>query len=97
MRAAAVQIRDSGIGDVAIVGIFSPLDIKHRQEDEVAQIVKDICGPLVNITVSHKVAQIGFLERENATILNASILPLARRTIREFHTAFAELDLEVPL
>jgi DUF917 family protein len=37
---------------------------------------------------------LGFLERENAAILNAAILRHARRTITAFHRAIAELGLQ---
>lgn len=43
------------------------------------------------------VGQIGFLERENASILNASILSFAQRTIRGFKRAMRSLNLTCPL
>lgn len=43
------------------------------------------------------VAGIGFLARENATILNASILRFARRTINGFRQAMKRLNLRCPL
>ena len=38
----------------------------------------------------------GLLERENAAILNESLKPLCRRTIRAFRRALSELDLRCP-
>lgn len=43
------------------------------------------------------VAGIGYLARENATILNASILRFARRTINGFRQAMKRLNLRCPL
>lgn len=43
------------------------------------------------------VGQLGFLERENATILNTSILKFARSTIRGFKLAMRSLGLTCPL
>lgn len=43
------------------------------------------------------VGQLGYLERENATILNTSILKFARRTIRGFKLAIRGLGLSCPL
>lgn len=40
-----------------------------------------------HITLSHEVAQIGLLERENAAILNAVLRPLAARLIPAFQGA----------
>ena len=45
----------------------------------------------------HTVGQIGLLERENASILNASILTFAQRTIRHFKKAIRALNLNCPL
>ena len=43
------------------------------------------------------VGQVGLLERENASILNASILSFAQRTIRGFQKAMHALSLTCPL
>jgi hypothetical protein len=43
------------------------------------------------------VAQLGFIERENAAILNASIGAFAQRTIRGFQLAMRRLGLRCPL
>jgi N-methylhydantoinase A/oxoprolinase/acetone carboxylase beta subunit len=81
---------------VVIAGIFSPIDEVFRQEDNVREIVvRELPG--VDIVCSHEVANIGFMERENASILNASILKYARRTVRSFRTALKRLKLACPL
>ena len=43
------------------------------------------------------VGQVGLLERENASILNAAILTFAQRTIRGFQAAMRALSLSCPL
>jgi N-methylhydantoinase A/oxoprolinase/acetone carboxylase beta subunit len=43
------------------------------------------------------VANLGFVERENAAILNASILTFARRTIRSFEAPIKKLGLNCPV
>lgn len=50
--------------------------------------------PLISLTL---VAQLGFIERENATILNASVCRFARRTIRGFENAMRRLGLNCSL
>ena len=45
----------------------------------------------------YAVGQMGLLERENASILNASILNFARHTIRGFQKAMRDLQLTCPL
>lgn len=46
---------------------------------------------------SSLVGHMGLLERENASILNASILGFAQRTIQGFQSAMRALDLSCPL
>lgn len=52
---------------------------------------------VLSVVCSHSIGGIGLLERENATILNASILTLARRTVNAFCQAMAQLQLNCPL
>lgn len=42
-------------------------------------------------------ANLGYLERENAALLNASILPFARQTIASFERAARSLHLSCPV
>ncbi|KAI6459082.1 hypothetical protein MCOR12_006223 [Pyricularia oryzae] len=94
--AACEDIRDKGIKSIAIVGVFSPIDVVHQQEEAAAAIARRVC-PDADVVMSKDVANIGFLERENAAILNASILAFARRTIRSFQHAVSRLGLDCPV
>ncbi|KAL8379309.1 hypothetical protein RB599_008931 [Gaeumannomyces hyphopodioides] len=96
VRREAVEIRSRGIRSIAIIGIFSPIDVVHRQEERAAAVVREVF-PEADVVCSRDVANIGFLERENATVLNASILPFARRTIHAFQDAVARLKLACPV
>ena len=53
--------------------------------------------PGVFTTISKRVANIGMQERENATILNASLLPFARVTVEGFRVAAQTLALTCPI
>src|SRR5215510_5878366 len=77
MRRAARRIRQSGIPWVAIAAIFSPLD--PLCEDRAAEILREEC-PEAAFTRSRDLGRIGLLERENAALLNAALIPLARAT-----------------
>ncbi|KAH8892391.1 hydantoinase [Thozetella sp. PMI_491] len=90
-------IKEKGIRKVAIIGIYSPFDEKYRQEYLVRDILKKSLGEGVDIVCSRDVAGIGILARENAAILNASILRFAKRTINGFKRAMKHLDLHCPL
>ena len=90
-------IRAKNLKNVVIVGIGSPMDEDHHQEDRVRAILSEGLGTDVNIVCSHEVAGAGLLARENASILNASILNFARRTIRAFIGAMSQMGLHCPL
>jgi N-methylhydantoinase A/oxoprolinase/acetone carboxylase beta subunit len=85
IKREALHIKSLGILSIAIVGIFSPIDVVHSQEETAASIIREVY-PEADIVCSKDVANIGFLERENAAVLNASILPFARRTIHASNT-----------
>lgn len=90
------EIKKLGLTTIVIVGSFSPIDECFHQEDQVKAIVlREIPG--ADVVVSHEVANIGLLERENASILNAAILSYAKRTVKSFRRAMANLSLKCPL
>ncbi|KAI5306751.1 hypothetical protein KEM56_007307 [Ascosphaera pollenicola] len=93
---ATQAIREAGIKTVALVGVFSPLDAEASQEELCKQIILE-ADPTLSVVCSSAIGSVGLLERENATILNASILALARKTIRAFCHAMKDLELECPL
>ncbi|KAL7957563.1 Hydantoinase/oxoprolinase domain-containing protein [Trichoderma compactum] len=68
----------------------------NRQEERAAEIIRDEI-PGCDVVCSNEVANLGFLERENAAVLNASILSLARKTIRSFQEPVEKLGLECPV
>lgn len=89
-------IRNLGIKSIAVVGIFSPIDVLFKQEETAAAIIRNLY-PEADVVCSKDVANIGFLERENAAILNALILLFARHTIYAFQDAVSSLGLQCPL
>jgi Protein of unknown function (DUF917)/Hydantoinase/oxoprolinase len=90
------EIKKAGITTVALVGVFSPLDHQGTQEEACKQMMLDL-DPSLSVVCSSKIGNIGLLERENATILNASILKLARKTVLAFCKAMSDLQLHCPL
>lgn len=88
--------KKKGIKSIVVVGVFSPIDTIHRQEERAAEIIK-ISIPGCDVVCSKTVASLGFFERENAAILNASILPFARKTIRSFYEPVKRLGLNCPV
>ncbi|KAK0471126.1 hydantoinase/oxoprolinase [Armillaria novae-zelandiae] len=93
----AIQIKAKGLKNVVVIGVFSPLDVSGSNEYKVRDILAKELGVAVNIICSRDVGQLGFLERENASILNASITSFAQHTIRGFERAMKRLGLTCPL
>ena len=90
------EIRKLGLSAVVVVGAFSPIDDYFKQEDKVRDVVKREL-PGADVVASHEVANIGLLERENASILNAAILRYAKRTVKGFRRAMKALKLTCPI
>lgn len=93
---ACNTIKAKGISAVVVCGVFSPLDGTFHQEDRVRNIIQQTL-PGVSVVCSSEISNLGFLERENASILNASIHKFAQRTVSEFRTAMRRLDLRCAL
>ncbi|KAI1469646.1 DUF917-domain-containing protein [Daldinia caldariorum] len=89
-------IREKGIKSIVVNGVFSPIDTIEQQEERVAAIIRSEL-PGCDVVCSKEVANLGFLERENAAILNASILAFARKTIRSFQEPIKRLGLGCPV
>lgn len=94
VREAARQIADSGLKSVAVSAVFSPLN--PECEERAAEILRDIV-PDVSVTLSHQLGRIGLLERENASLLNASLVGLATRTTDAFVEALGGSGIHAPL
>lgn len=91
---AARRMRELGIESVGVTAVFSPLTAEC--EERAASILRaEIPG--VAVTLSHALGRIGLLERENAVLLNASLVTLARSINRAFRTAVEESGLDAPL
>jgi N-methylhydantoinase A/oxoprolinase/acetone carboxylase beta subunit len=94
VRDAARRIRAAGLTSVAIAAVFSPLNAEC--EARAAAILRDEC-PDAAVTLSHELGRIGLLERENAALLNAALIDLARRTTGAFTAALRASGLTAPL
>ena len=66
---------------IAVFGTSYPDD-----EAQVAQWLRAE-NPKLQVTMSHRIGRFGILERENATLLNAMLRPLAERTVAGFQAA----------
>ena len=81
---------------VVISSVFAPIDFTIKQEEHAASLVRRALKQ-VDVVCSKDVANIGLLERENAAILNASLLRYAKSTISGFQNAARNMRLNCPV
>jgi N-methylhydantoinase A/oxoprolinase/acetone carboxylase beta subunit len=81
------------VGAVAVSCAFAPASYDH--ELRAAEILAEELGKNFAVSLSHEVGSIGLLERENATVLNASLLGVARRVVEGFQAALQQHGLSV--
>ena len=81
------------VSAAAVSCAFSPAVADH--ELRAAELLAEECGPDMAVSLSHTVGSLGLLERENATILNASLLTVAKRVVDGFRNTMIEAGLDV--
>lgn len=74
----------SGVSQVAITAVFGS---SHPQDELRAAEWLQAAHPQLEVSLSHRIGRFGILERENATLLNAMLRPLARRTFAAYREA----------
>lgn len=91
---AARVITASGVTAVSVSSIFSPLN--DDCERRAFEILKSE-NPDLRISLSNSFGRIGLLERENVSILNASLQDLSEATISAFESAIDASGIDAPL
>jgi N-methylhydantoinase A/oxoprolinase/acetone carboxylase beta subunit len=95
LRGIAADMAEHGIRSVAISSVFSP--VNHDVETAAADIVSEVLGPDVAISLSHEIGRIGLLERENATIINAALRELASEIVDGLTAAVRAQGITAPI
>ena len=90
---AARDIKRKGLGSVAISCVFSP--INSDMEKRMAEIVRNEI-PDVELKLSTDIGRGGLIERENAAIMNASLVELSKQVVGSFRDALKDLNIEAP-
>ncbi|WP_240197013.1 hydantoinase/oxoprolinase family protein [Nonomuraea lactucae] len=90
----ADDVKSEGIVAVAISSVFSP--VSPKVEGRAAEIIQS-AAPGLSVTLSHEIGRLGLLERENASILNASLTTLARHSFANISSALTAFGLNVPV
>lgn len=87
------ELRLKKVEAAAVVCSFSPL---YADEE------KDCCYrlrealPQLDISMSHEIGSMGFIERENATLMNAMLSKVIRHAMQDINQLFDSLSLNAP-
>ncbi|CCE76343.1 hydantoinase/oxoprolinase N-terminal domain-containing protein [Clavibacter nebraskensis] len=95
LKRHAADIAARGLRSVAISSVFAPVNSEF--EVEAAAVLAAELGPDVAISLSHEIGRIGLLERENATIINASLRELADQIVGGLERAVRGHGITAPL
>ena len=93
VRDAARGFRNNGLKTVAISALFSPV---NDDMERCAEAIIRNEMPEVSVTRSSQVGSLGLLERENAAIMNASLVDLSAKVVKSIKQALIELQIESP-
>ncbi|MDE0235211.1 MAG: hydantoinase/oxoprolinase family protein [bacterium] len=94
LKRVAAQIGEAGVTSVALTSVFSPVNAE-METAAAAVFAEELSG--VTVSVSREIGRVGLLERENATILNASLGPLAGRVLAGFEEVVEQAGVRAPL
>lgn len=93
VRNAVRDMKAKGLRSAAVSCTFAL--INPQMEKRTAEIFAQE-APDIALTLSSSFGRPGFLERENAAIMNASLAAMAKQVTASFKTAFDQLGLNVP-
>ena len=94
IRKAAQQMKDQ-VRAVAITGVFSPVNPEH--ELRARDLLREELGDDMPVSLSSEIGSVSLLERENATVLNAALIAVARTAIEGFAQAIRQLQIPAVL
>ncbi|MDQ0162858.1 hydantoinase/oxoprolinase N-terminal domain-containing protein [Bacillus alveayuensis] len=87
------EIEKSGVEAVCIVGANSPF---HEIEEKCVQKQLLERFPDMHVTMSHTIGSLGFIERENAALLNAMLSKVLKNALKGISTIFEKLNVHCP-
>ena len=65
------KLLKAGAESFAVIGVYSPM--KNDQEVLVGEWIREMAGDQMPVCLSNTIGGTGFIERENAAILNAAL------------------------
>lgn len=94
-KEAIYKLLDKGVPSISVVGVFSP--INPEQELLVKALIREIAGKDFPVTLSSDIGGIGFLERENATLLNSALKKVVRSGFQSLKSSLENMGCHAPL
>lgn len=91
---AGRKLREDGAESIAIIGVYSPL--QSDQEREAKNILRALDSQ-IPISCSSDIGGIGFLQRESATLLNASLKQVIAEGFSKVEKAVTSLGILAPI
>lgn len=88
------DIKAKGLTSVAISSVFSPIN-PSMEETVKKKVLAEV--PNAGVTASHVLGRLGLLERENAALLNAALMPLAHKVMQSFKQSLIDMNIAAPL
>lgn len=92
---AVLKLLDKGMESLAVIGVFSPISKEH--ELLLKEAAKEVTSEDFPISLSHEIGGIGFIERENATILNAALKKTMKQGFQSLEKIKNAFGLTCPL
>jgi len=83
-RRVALALAEQGVTQAAVTSVFGAA---HPEDELQAAAWLKESLPGLRVSLSHQIGRFGILERENATLLNAMLQPLAARTVAAYQAA----------
>ena len=93
VNATVQDIVKKGIKNISIASAFSPMN--STPETHIAEKIRAAI-PDAQITLSHSFGRLGLMERENAAIMNTTLLPFADKVVSSFLGALKKRGLTCP-
>jgi len=93
IKSLIADLKRDNVKDIALASAFSPMNAEPEKQVGKA-IVEAI--PDARITFSHHFGRLGLMERENAAIMNAALLPFATKVVDAFQSALSTKGLNCP-
>ncbi len=79
----------------AVSAVFSPVAPSHELQCQ--EIIQEVAGLTATVSLSHHIGSLGFLERENAALLNSSLVRECTQRIQRYELVLQNAGIKAPL